>query len=171
MSLTRTIPFDWRFGLALLGLIVVLALAWYLGSPLVLNRSVAEALPTTVATEPRPIAQGSFGIVDGIHHGQGTASLLDVTDGTRVLRFSDFAVTNGPDLYVYLSANPAPRTGAQLHEGGAFEVAALKGNAGDQNYTLPADLNLDDFEWVVIYCRRFSVVFSSAPLRTGASMP
>ena len=171
MSLTRTIPFDWRFGLALLGLIVVLPLAWYLGSPLILNRSVTEALPITVATEPRPIVQGSFGIVDGIHHGQGTASVLDLTDGTRVLRFSDFTVTNGPDLYVYLSANPAPWTGAQLHEGGAFEVAALKGNVGDQNYTLPADLKLDDFKSVVIYCRRFSVVFSSAPLTIGAAMP
>jgi Electron transfer DM13 len=76
-----------------------------------------------------------------------------------------------PDLYVYVSANPAPRTSAELHDSGAFEVAALNGHVGDQNYALPADLKLDGFKSVVIYCRRFSLVFSSAALATEVSNP
>ena len=118
------------------------------------------------------MAQGAFGIVDAIHHGEGTASLLNLSDGTRILRLGqDFRVTNGPDLYVYLSANPAPRTSSQLHDAGAFEVAPLKGNIWDQNYALPADLDLDHFASVVIYCRRFNVVFSSAELSMQTSNP
>jgi Electron transfer DM13 len=72
---------------------------------------------------------------------------------------------------VDLSANPAPRTSSQLHDAGAFEVAPLKGNIGDQNYALPADLDLDHFASVVIYCRRFNVVFSSAELSMQTSSP
>jgi Electron transfer DM13 len=143
MSITHAIPLNWRFSLVVLGFIAAVPLGWYLGSPLFVNRAVSEALPSSQAsgnttTGPHVMAQGAFGIVDAIHHGEGTASLLNLSDGTRILRLGqDFRVTNGPDLYVYLSANPAPRTSSQLRDAGAFEVAPLKGNIGDQNYALP----------------------------------
>lgn len=77
-------PFGWPFGLIALALIVLVALGWYLGSPLFVDRSVSKAPPELelggiVAMEPRLVAQGSFGVVDTIHHGQGTASVLSVT--------------------------------------------------------------------------------------------
>jgi hypothetical protein len=144
-------PFGWPFGRLALSLTALVPLGWYLGSPLFVDRSVSEAPPvlelgSIVTVEPRLVAQGSFGVVDTVHHGQGTASLLNLSDGTRILRLGDFRVTNGPDLYVYLSAQPGARSSAELHDPHAFEVAPLKGNLGDQNYILPADLNLADFE-------------------------
>ncbi len=48
-------------------------------------------------------------------------------------------------------------------------VARLKGNVGSQNYDLPADVDLSRFRSVVIYCKQFSVVFSSAELSPTAS--
>jgi hypothetical protein len=57
-----------------------------------------------------------------------------------------------------------PRSSAELRDAGAFEVARLKGNVGAQNYDLPADLDLGKFRAVVIYCRRFTTVFSTAEL-------
>ena len=169
MPFSRAMFFDWRVSVVVLGLLVAVPLGWYLGSPLFVSRAVGEAPPKmgvagSASVTPQLIARGSFGSVDSIHRGQGTASVLRLTDGTRVLRFEEFSVTNGPDLFVYLSGNTEPRTSAELHDVHAFEVAALKGNVGDQNYALPADLDLQDFKSVVIYCRRFSVVFSSAPL-------
>ena len=104
-------------------------------------------------------------MVDGIHKGEGAATLVRLPDGQTVLRLEDdFRVTNGPDLYVYLSGSAAPRTSAELHETGAFEVAQLKGNMGGQNYALPDDLDLTRFRSVAIYCRRFTTVFSTAEL-------
>ena len=119
---------------------------------------------TSERAEPVMVASGQFGEVDRIHKGAGTAIVWQLPDGARLLRFEDFRVTNGPDLYVYLSGHPAPRDSRQLHEGGAFEVALLKGNVGSQNYELPADLDLSGFSSVVIYCKRFSTVFSTAEL-------
>jgi hypothetical protein len=145
--------------------IVALAmpLAWYLASPLFLTQAVSEIAPAAPAQSR--LAAGRFGIIDGIHKGEGAATLVRLPDGQTVLRLEDdFRVTNGPDLYVYLSGSAAPRTSAELHGTGAFEVAQLKGNVGGQNYALPGDLDLTRFRSVVIYCRRFTTVFSTAEL-------
>jgi Electron transfer DM13 len=140
--------------------VVALPLVWYLASPLIRNQTVNEARPSAAAS-----LTGTFGVVDSIHRGEGTARILTLPNGQRVLRLDDdFRVTNGPDLYVYLSGHPAPRTSGDLHTAGDFEVAVLKGNIGGQNYDLPSDLDLTRFRSVVIYCRRFTTVFSTAEL-------
>lgn len=136
---------------------VVLALGQGLSAP-----SMAVAQPG----QPIILAMGQWQGIDSFHQTQGKAILVRVPDGRQFIRFEDFRVTNGPDLYVYLSGHPSPRTGTQLHEGAAFEVARLKGNIGSQNYELPADLDLSKFKSVAIYCKRFSVMFGSAQLTT-----
>jgi electron transfer DM13 len=117
------------------------------------------------AAQAALVAQGQFGgAIDPVHHAEGIASIYRLGDGRRVLRLENFKSTNGPNLYVYLSGNASPRNSAQLSAAGDFEVAPLKGNIGNQNYALPAGLDLSKFKSVVIYCRQFHVVFGSAPL-------
>jgi hypothetical protein len=164
---TRTLMRPQRrafLALAVAAIAVLLApVVWYLASPLFLTRAVSEAAPT--AAIESQLRAGSFSRLDSIHGGEGTASLVQLANGQRVLRLGDdFRVTNGPDLYVYLSPAVAPRTSGELHADGAFEVAQLKGNIGGQNYMLPAELDLSSFKSVVIYCRRFTTVFSTAEL-------
>jgi hypothetical protein len=129
------------------------------------------AAADATAGGPAPAAgprSGRFGVIDAVHRGEGSATLLALADGGHVLRLEDFRVTNGPDLYVYLSGHAAPRDSRQLHEGGALEVARLKGNVGSQNYELPADFDPAQFHSAVIYCKRFAVVFSTAELSAAA---
>jgi hypothetical protein len=129
----------------------------------------AAATPTPTATPAGPVVlrSGEFTVVDSIHKGVGTATIYRLTDGQRILRLEGFSVTNGPDLFVYLSGHPEPRSAGQLHETADFELARLKGNVGDQNYVLPPDLDLEQFRSVVIYCKRFTTVFSTATLGAG----
>jgi len=134
---------------------VGLSLAWRLGIP-------PGASGQT--TQPVTLATGQWTGADAGHQAQGKAIIVRLPDGRRFLRFEEFRVTNGPDLYVYLSGHRAPRNRAQLHEGAAFEVGVLKGNIGSQNYELPADLDLSKFRSAAIYCKRFSVMFGSAEL-------
>lgn len=130
---------------------------------------MAASKVTNPATDVMPggapiaVVRGSFGEVDRVHKGEGNATVYRIGD-RLVLRLDPFTVTNGPDLYVYLSGHAVPRSSEQLHQNGALELGRLKGNIGSQNYDLPADVNLSAFKSAVIYCRRFRVIFSTAEL-------
>ena len=125
--------------------------------------TMAETMP---AAGPVAIAAGQFRDVDSFHRGQGTATLYRNADGSHLLRFEDFRVTNGPDLRVLLAAASDPQSRQELQEGGYVELAELKGNIGSQNYAIPATVDpAAQGGSVIIYCRPFQVIFSVAPLR------
>lgn len=119
--------------------------------------------PMTGAAEPQLLASGSFRDADAIHKGTGRALVYALPDGSRLLRFEDFRVTNGPALVVALAEAKAPRDADDVLAG-YREIAALKGNVGDQNYTLPQGLDLERYGSVVIWCTLFDVLFSPASL-------
>jgi hypothetical protein len=109
-----------------------------------------------------PVVTGQFRDADDLHRGSGTATIYELEDGSRVLRFEEFEVTNGPDLHVYLV--PAENTGDEVSVDGYVDLGELKGNIGDQNYEIPAEADVSEFQSVVIWCEPFAVVFSVASL-------
>ena len=124
---------------------------------------MAEAMP---AAGPVAIAAGNFRDADFFHQGQGTATIYRQADGSHLLRFEDFRVTNGPDLRVLLAAAADPQSRGELQEGGYIELAPLKGNIGSQNYEIPPEVDpVAEGGSVIIYCRPFQVIFSAAPLQ------
>ena len=124
---------------------------------LVPDQTVDDAMP-----EFTILGQGEFTNADRFHKGSGKATLYELADQSRILRFEDFTVTNGPGLRVILSKNPDPTNGG-LGDG-SLDIGSLKGNKGNQNYDIPADVDLTQFKSVVIYCKPFRVVFSKATL-------
>src|SRR5919202_2268160 len=143
-----------RLGALALIAAIVLPAVCYLGSPLVINHTVEEAAPPGVvfATNQAIVTRsGQFGVIDVIHKGTGRAFLGTLPDGRHILRFERFGVTNGPTLYVYLSEHRAPRAPEQLHACGAYEVAPLKGNIGNQNSHVPPRVDITRFKSAVIY--------------------
>jgi hypothetical protein len=122
----------------------------------------ASAAATSAPTAaPALIARsGSFHGSDEFHFGRGSARLLEVTPGSFVVRLEDFAVRNGPDLYVYLS----PRSDG--YATGAIELGRLKADTGNQNYVVPAGAlgDPDEAASVLIWCKQFSHLFATAPL-------
>ena len=96
--------------------------------------------------------------------GKGTATVYQLADGKRVLRLSDFETDNGPDLHVRLIAADDARDTASVAKADFVELAKLRGNKGNQNYDVPADVDLSKYKVVSIWCNRFSVNFAAAPL-------
>jgi len=159
----------------IIGALVIVGapIAWYLGSPLFINRIVDEPFPITLAaptggatpadaTGGTVVARGMFAGADNFHKGAGTATVYRAGQ-TLILRLEPFTVTNGPDLYVLLTKRASPKTSRDVTDG-YLEVAKLKGNSGSQNYTLPPGTSLGEYHAVIIYCKPFSVVFATAPL-------
>ena len=135
---------------------------WYLGSPLWIDREVSEFLPSDVSLTV--VRQGRFSDADRAHEGQGLAEILQTVDGTYLLRLSDFQVTNGPDLKVWLLTAEDPKESRDVSASEWLSLGPLKGNIGDQIYAIPADAEIDRYRSVVIWCERFGVLFSPAPL-------
>ncbi len=143
-------------------LVVVLAIGYYLASPLWIVNKVHEPLPVARLHTTEPViatAQtltGMFTGFDAAHMGAGTAEILNI-DGKTYIRFhEDFTVTNGPDLYVGLG-----RDGQYIQ---GSEIARLKGNVGSQNYELVGDFDLSKYNEVWIWCKIFGVPFAKAHL-------
>ena len=91
-------------------------------------------------------------------------TVFRLADGRRLLRLTEFATSNGPDVRVYLVAAAHVQDEAAAKEAGFVDLGALKGNIGNQNYDIPADLDITRYRAVSIWCRRFSVNFGAAPL-------
>jgi hypothetical protein len=158
----------------ILGLVVLGGVGWYLFRPelLFVNKKVNEGLVTASAatagqasesaTAPVSLLAGQFHSV--AHETRGTASVHDLGGGRRVLRLTDFATSNGPDVRVYLVAAQDASDNATVTRAGYIELGKLKGNEGDQNYEIPAGADLTKYRAVTIWCYRFSVNFATAPL-------
>jgi hypothetical protein len=116
----------------------------------------------SASTEPIELAAGMFH--SGAHETKGEAAIFEV-EGRRVLRLTGFHTSNGPDVRVYMVAAPDAKDNDTVRKAGFVDLGALKGNQGDQNYDVPADLDLDKYRSVAIWCRRFGVNFGAAPLK------
>ena len=123
-----------------------------------------EAMTMAVSGQPEPMRPrigltGGFRGADDFHFGRGRALIIYTEDGKRVLRFEDFSVRNGPDLYVYLSRE---ENGSRVDE--TLNLGKLKATDGAFNYELPAGIDLMEVRSVVVWCRQFSTLFAVAPL-------
>ncbi len=96
------------------------------------------------------------------HPTTGTARVIEQADGARALALVDFRTDAGPDLFVYV----VPRAAEGNDVDGATRLGPLKGNVGNQQYALPAELELGRLATVVVWCRAFSSLFGAAKLRS-----
>jgi Electron transfer DM13 len=147
--------------------VLVIGIGWYAFRPelLFVNEHVDESFPAVAqaqSSSPQAIAEGSFHSV--AHETKGKATIFEVPDGKRVLRFTGFETSNGPDVRVFLVAAPDASDNDTVKNAGYIEVGKLKGNMGDQNYDVPSNVDLNKYRAVTIWCNRFSVNFATAPL-------
>ncbi len=140
---------------------VILGLGIYYGYFFFTEKVIQEDFPKEMQATTTVIKRGSFGKIDLVHKGSGDAFLLEDAGGRRLLRFENFQVTNGPDLYVYLTRSTAPTAKDKL--GDFINLGLLKGTVGNQNYEITQDS--EGYNTVVIWCQQFGVLFSFAVLK------
>jgi Electron transfer DM13 len=123
--------------------------------------------PTPALPDAQVIRTGEFVELDAIHTAKGKVTLYRSANGNLLLRFDEFNVTNGPDLHVYLSGLPTPKTKDELGGGGVleFDAGPLKGTRGNQQYPIPPDLQIAKYRSVVIYSPGLSTIYSTAQLQ------
>lgn len=163
-------------GLAIFGFL------WFRPDKLFVSKTVNESLPSAdaAATAPpganvnptslpatsgtRILSTGRFRNLE--HETRGTAKVVQLSDGSRYVRFESFRTSSGPDVIVALSSTPATENDWGAYDDGRFiSLGALKGNVGSQNYRVPGSVDLSKYRSIVVWCRRFTVGFGVAPLQ------
>lgn len=121
----------------------------------------AEQLTET--DRSRLVATGTFihaNPSDPIHYGKGKVSVYEKT----VFLESDFEVGPGPAFHVYLVPKASVRKEADVKDTMFVDLGGLRSFKGSQRYPIPAGVDLKNYQSVVIWCERFSVLISPADL-------
>lgn len=158
--------------MGIVGVLVVavgLGIYWFQPWKLWVDETVKESVPVATGAPgdetARTLASGE--LISHEHTTHGTVRVLQLPDGTRTVRLENLDTSNGPELKVLLSDAPVKegRAGWYVFDDGAHvSLGALKGNKGDQNYAVPADVDLGRYRSVSIWCDRFDVSFGAAAL-------
>jgi hypothetical protein len=119
---------------------------------------------TNHASQVKTLETGAFH--GKVHQTSGRATIYQESDGKLVLRLTNFKTSNGPDVHVILIAAKDAEDDANFlkNDTARVELGKIKGNEGDQNYTIPTGTDLTKFQTVSIYCERFNANFGAAPL-------
>jgi hypothetical protein len=99
------------------------------------------------------IFKGSF--QNAVHPTSGTAKVI-TQENKKLLVFENFRTDPGPDLRVYLATSTSPTD--------FVEIGTLKASSGNFSYELDSNINIEQRNHVLIWCKRFSVLFGSAKL-------
>ncbi|MEU8327692.1 DM13 domain-containing protein [Micromonospora sp. NPDC048839] len=138
-------------------------------TPTITTLAPATPAPASKATPAANeiLAAGTF--VTHEHQTTGSAEIHRLANGRHQLVLRNLKTSNGPDLRVWLTDQQVIRGTAGWHvfdDGEWVELAKLKGNKGNQVYDLPASVDPRDFRSVSIWCKRFSVSFGAADLKS-----
>jgi hypothetical protein len=135
------------------------AIGGYLASTTLVDRTVDEVVVVADAAaatdeprqtrKPRNVLEAHGQFTSAEHTTRGTARVIRLPGGRRVLTLTGFETDAGPDLRVRIDD---------------VDLGALKGNKGDQQYEIP-DGSRPRNQEVRIWCRAFSALFGSAQLR------
>ncbi|MEM6811010.1 MAG: DM13 domain-containing protein [Pseudomonadota bacterium] len=86
------------------------------------------------------------------------------SDGNYLLLGDEFKTRNAPDLKLFLSKkNFSDVKGSNATQDAIF-LAKLNSNKGAQAYKIPANVNLQDYESLVLHCEQFSKLWASTPI-------
>jgi hypothetical protein len=122
------------------------------------------------------VATGEFTRIDSIRWAQGTITVYQQVDESKILRFENFSAANGPGLRVALTIN-RPEAAQDESEADAFDpiedirtngldLGTLLGTTGSQNYAIPPEIDISQYDNVVIYSPTIAMIYSVAPLTT-----
>ncbi len=127
----------------------------------------AETTTETKTETPEPagpveLSAGDF--EDAEYDTSGRARIIELADGSRFVRLEDLDTSDGPDLFVGLSASPSGGDWGSYDDERYVSLGELKATNGNQNYEIPREVKLKGLKSVVIWCDRFNVAFGTAPV-------
>lgn len=101
------------------------------------------------------LASGIF--QSNVHTTSGEAKVYQDSSRNRFLLLENFRTDSGPDLHIYLAEDLALTN--------FIEVSNRVNTSGTYSVALPAEADLTRHKYVIIWCKRFAVLFGNAELK------
>lgn len=124
------------------------------------DRFEKETSPA-VAQSKAVIQSGSFRA--GEHPTRGRFSVVTKGGKRYLVLNSAFKTQEGPDVFVILHRSAAPPING-IRRRDYVSLGRLQSFSGTQSYRIPANVNLENYDSVVIWCRKFNANFGYARL-------
>ncbi|AYQ31826.1 DM13 domain-containing protein [Runella sp. SP2] len=118
------------------------------GTVMMMNPSTFDATGQSL------LYQGMF--ESAVHTTSGTVRVYEDKDKKRTLVFENFKTDAGPDLRIYLAEDKSVSNFIQVTN----EV-----KNGNSSVAIPVNANLQKQNYVLIWCKQFSVLFGAAKLK------
>ena len=99
---------------------------------------------------------------DTLHHGSGSALIVDTPEGRYIQLAPDFSSTPGPDYHVYVSQDTNIDHEDRFVKTSQAELGRLIKGSGASYYKLPDNT---DFQSVTIWCKAFNEFIMSADFK------
>lgn len=113
--------------------------------------------PVNDVFDPTTATLLKSGTLVGIGHTvSGTASLYE-SGGKKIVLLDPYDSQNGPDLKVYLSKD--------IDASSYISLGALKSITGKQSYEVPGNPNAAEYNYIMVWCEKFTVVFGRAEIK------
>ena len=138
-------------------LVTAVGTSWVSADPLSQSQQIAQNAAST-----QTLRSGSFVTVEQDHPTTGQAKIIS-QNGKKYLELDRaFTTAKGPDVEILLyRGNALP---IKLAEKDYLTLAKLQKFNGVQRYEIPANVDLNDFKAVGIWCKKFNVTFGYAAL-------
>ena len=96
---------------------------------------------------------------------KGEWSIEQRDDGNYIVLNDDFKTKNAPDLKIFLSKKEAGNITDDNATQEAIQVAKLSSNKGAQSYKIPSDVNVVDYQSIIIHCEQYSKLWAADELK------
>ena len=97
------------------------------------------------------------GTLAGIGHTVSGTVTIYKSASSKTVVLDPFSSQNGPDLKVYLSKD--------INASSYISLGALKSTSGKQSYEIPGNPDVTDYNYVMVWCEQFTVVFGRAEIK------
>ena len=136
-------------------LVIILTLMTVLASCVKENTPVIpldNTVDTTIAMPKNKgdFMNGPFGSVSGM-------VTVYKQNGSLILSLENMMISNGPQLYVYLSKEVQPVN--------FIDLGALQSIKGNQLYPIPGNPDFSQYQYALIHCKKYNHLFGSARLQ------
>lgn len=144
----------------IIGIIIVLGLgfAYYAISPFFRNVKLDEKISEQIASEVKEGTKAQPVTGTPGHPASGTVRIVSI-EGKKHIRYENYKTINGPDIYVYLSKDKEAKE--------YIEIAKVKATEGNINYEIPEGINVEEYPYVLTWCKAFGVLFNYALIESN----